>query len=92
MITALTTQVFPKATDALLMFWTSSSRNAAPRKKKVPMGTLPAAEYLLQFETPLAVQNHADHQHGQQVEQHGNTAVLEVDVRPVVGSNFSRSR
>ena len=34
MITALTCQVFPRTTDALLMFWTSSSRNAAPRKKK----------------------------------------------------------
>jgi hypothetical protein len=34
MITALTSQVLPRTTDALLTFWTSRSRKAAPRKKK----------------------------------------------------------
>ena len=34
MITPLTCQVLPRAMAALLMFWTSKRRNAAPRKKK----------------------------------------------------------
>ena len=33
-MTALTSQVLPSATDALLMFCTSSNKKAAPRKKK----------------------------------------------------------
>ena len=38
MITELTHQVLPSASEALLMFCTSSSRKAAPRKKKCHSG------------------------------------------------------
>ena len=44
MMTAFTTQVLPSTTAALLMFCTSSSMNAAPRKKKCQLDPAPPAE------------------------------------------------
>ena len=93
MMTAFTTQVLPSTTAALLMFCTSSSMNAAPRKKKCQSDRPQAADRLPRLESPHARRRTA----APARPRAGSTApgcvgVLEVDVRPVVGRQLVSCR
>ena len=85
MITALTTQVLPRTTDALLTFWTSRSRKAAPRKKKCQCVRSQLATRLSGQAPPDATEQQQEEQARQEIVEHGDARAREIEVRPIIG-------
>ena len=93
MMTAFTTQVLPSTTAALLMFCTSSSMNAAPRKKKCQLAPVPTAppRRVVPSRSPAEGEQHRPEAAASRKYRARERRLLQVDVRPVVGRRRGRA-